>query len=102
VRLIAPMMPHLAEECWTVLGRTDLCAEQKWPEIDPALLVVDEVVLPVQLNGKKRGDLTVSIKAGKAEIEGAVMALDFVQAALEGRVPKRIVVVPGRIVNVVV
>ncbi|RZM05217.1 MAG: leucine--tRNA ligase, partial [Sphingomonas sp.] len=102
VRLIAPMMPHLAEECWTVLGRSGLCAEQKWPEIDPALLVVDEVVLPVQLNGKKRGDLTVSVKAGKAEIESAVMALDFVQTALEGRTPKRIVVVPGRIVNVVV
>jgi leucyl-tRNA synthetase len=101
-RLVAPMMPHLAEECWTTLGHAGLCAAQDWPAVEAELLVVDEIVLPVQLNGKKRGDLTVSVKAGKADIESAVMELDFVQAALEGRVPKRIVVVPGRIVNVVV
>ncbi|GGD01849.1 leucine--tRNA ligase [Aureimonas glaciei] len=101
-RLVAPMMPHLAEECWTTLGHAGLCAAEPWPVVEANLLVVDEIVLPVQLNGKKRGDLTVSVKAGKADIESAVMELDFVQAALEGRVPKRIVVVPGRIVNVVV
>jgi leucyl-tRNA synthetase len=102
VRLVAPMMPHLAEECWSALGQDGLCAAAPWPGADPALLVVDEIVLPVQVNGKKRGDLTVPAKASQADVEAAVMALDVVVAALEGRSPKRIVVVPGRIVNVVV
>ncbi|KQT42900.1 leucine--tRNA ligase [Aureimonas sp. Leaf454] len=102
VRLVAPMMPHLAEECWAALGQEGLCAAASWPAADPALLVVDEITLPVQVNGKKRGDLTVSAKAVQADVEAAVMALDFVASALEGRTPKRIVVVPGRIVNVVV
>ncbi|ALN71515.1 leucine--tRNA ligase [Aureimonas sp. AU20] len=102
VRLVAPMMPHLAEECWQVLGEPGLCAAQGWPAIDAALLVDDEIVLPVQINGKKRGDITVPAKAEKGEIEAATLALDFVQDALAGAAPKRIVVVPGRIVNVVV
>ncbi|WP_152046468.1 leucine--tRNA ligase [Aureimonas psammosilenae] len=101
VRLLAPMMPHLAESAWGQLGETGLVAEARWPEADPQLLVDDEITLPVQINGKKRGDLTVSAKAGKPEIEAAVMALDVVVAALDGQTPKRIVVVPGRIVNVV-
>ena len=96
------MMPHLAEECWTALGEDGLCAAAPWPLVDASLLVVDEITLPVQLNGKKRGDLTVSAKASQADVEAAVLALDVVKAALEGRMPKRIVVVPGRIVNVVV
>jgi len=102
VRLVAPMMPHLAEECWQALGETGLCAAAGWPVADPALLVDDEMVLPVQINGKKRGDITVSAKAEKGEIEAATLALPFVQEALGGAAPKRVVVVPGRIVNVVV
>ncbi|WP_062209284.1 leucine--tRNA ligase [Aureimonas sp. AU12] len=102
VRLTAPMMPHLAEECWQALGEAGLAAAAPWPSVDPALLVDDEVTLPVQLNGKKRGDITVSAKAGKDEIEAATLALPFVVEALAGAVPKRVVVVPGRIVNVVV
>ncbi|WP_062115238.1 leucine--tRNA ligase [Aureimonas sp. AU40] len=102
VRLVAPMMPHLAEECWQALGEPGLCAAQGWPTIDATLLVDDEIVLPVQINGKKRGDITVPAKAEKGEIEAATLALDFVQDALAGAAPKRIVVVPGRIVNVVV
>ncbi|GGE06817.1 leucine--tRNA ligase [Aureimonas endophytica] len=101
VRLVAPMMPHLAEACWEALGEAGLAAAAPWPVAEPALLVDDELTLPVQINGKKRGDLTVPAKAGKAEIEAAVMALDFVKTSLEGQSPKRIVVVPGRIVNVV-
>ncbi|KTR02685.1 leucyl-tRNA synthetase [Aureimonas ureilytica] len=102
VRLVAPMMPHLAEECWKALGEDGLCAAQGWPQVDPALLVDDEIVLPVQINGKKRGDITVSAKADKGEIEAATLALDFIKEALGGAAPKRVVVVPGRIVNVVV
>ena len=101
VRLIAPMMPHLAEECWTTLGMEGLAAAAPWPDVDPALLKDDSITMPVQINGKKRGDLTVPASAGKPDIEQAALALDVVQAALAGNSPKRVVVVPGRIVNVV-
>ncbi|HEY9057777.1 MAG TPA: leucine--tRNA ligase, partial [Aurantimonas sp.] len=101
VRLIAPMMPHLAEACWAELGEQGLAAAAPWPNVAPALLRDDTVTLPVQINGKKRGDLTMPVAAGKPDVEQAALALDFVQSALAGNAPKRIVVVPGRIVNVV-
>ncbi len=101
VRIAAPMMPHLAEECWTTLGHKKLIAEESWPEVEAALLVEDTITLPVQINGKKRADVTVSRDAPASEVEKAVLALDAVQAALAGKAPKRIVVVPQRIVNVV-
>ncbi|MEC5292544.1 leucine--tRNA ligase [Aurantimonas sp. C2-6-R+9] len=101
VRLIAPMMPHLAEACWAALGEQGLAAAAAWPSVEPALLRDDTVTLPVQINGKKRGDLTMPAAAGKPDVEQAALALDFVQSALAGNAPKRIVVVPGRIVNVV-
>jgi leucyl-tRNA synthetase len=101
VRIAAPMMPHLAEECWAALGHTKLVAEEPWPALEAALLVEDTITLPVQVNGKKRADVTVSRDAPASEVEKAVLALDAVQAALAGKAPKRIVVVPQRIVNVV-
>ncbi|MHA6685767.1 leucine--tRNA ligase [Mesorhizobium sp. A556] len=99
--MIAPMMPHLAEECWLVLGGTGMAAEQPWPAFDPALIVENDVTYPVQINGKKRGDLTIARDADQGEIEKAVLALDVVQKALEGKAPRKIVIVPQRIVNVV-
>ncbi len=99
--MIAPMMPHLAEECWTAIGGTGLVAEQPWPTFDPALIIDNEIVLPIQINGKKRGDLTIARDADQAAIQEAVLALDFVQKALEGRAPRKVIVVPQRIVNVV-
>ncbi|MBB3933314.1 leucyl-tRNA synthetase [Kaistia hirudinis] len=102
VGVIAPMIPHLAEECWTVLGGEGLVAEAPWPVADAALLVEDEMTLPVQINGKKRDELTISATASDADIEKAVLALDGVARALEGRSPRKIVIVPKRIVNVVV
>jgi leucyl-tRNA synthetase len=101
VRLFHPMMPHLAEECWAALGHDSLVATEPWPEVEPALLVEDTVTLPVQINGRKRADVTVSRDAGSADIEAAVLALDAVQRALDGKAPKRVIVVPQRIVNVV-
>ena len=99
--MIAPMMPHLAEECWAVLGGDGLVAEQPWPTFDPSLVVDDQFTYPVQLNGKKRGDLTIARDADQGTVEKAVLALDFVQKALEGKTPRKIIVVPQRIVNVV-
>jgi leucyl-tRNA synthetase len=101
VQLAAPMMPHLAEECWTVLGQPGLISEAPWPQIERDLLVEDTVTLVVQVNGKKRGDVTVARDAGNPEIEAAVLALDAVKSALGGRAVRKVIVVPMRIVNVV-
>jgi leucyl-tRNA synthetase len=101
VSLFAPMMPHLAEECWARLGHKGLVAEAAWPIAEPDLIVEDMISLPVQVNGKKRGDLSIERTADQAAIEAAVLALDFVQKALEGRPVKKVIVVPQRIVNVV-
>ncbi len=102
VRMIAPMMPHLAEECWTTLGRDGLVADAGWPAVDAALVVDDTVTLPIQINGKKRAELTIGRDAGEAEVREATLALDAVKLALDGRAPKKVIVVPARIVNVVV
>lgn len=102
IRMISPMMPHLAEQCWEVLGGKGLVSEADWPEADPALLVEDTVTMPVQINGKKRADVTVGRNAPNPEIEAAVLALDAVKTALAGATPRKIIVVPQRIVNVVV
>jgi len=102
VQMMAPMMPHLAEECWQALGRQGLVAMTAWPVADKALIAEDTVTYPVQINGKKRGELTIAADAPQAEIEKAALALDAVRRALAGQVPKKVVVVPKRIVNVVV
>ena len=99
--MIAPMTPHLAEECRAALGDSGLAAEQPWPKFDPALTVDSEIVVPVQVNGKKRGDLTIARDADQAAVEKAVLALDFVQKALDGKAPRKVIIVPQRIVNVV-
>jgi leucyl-tRNA synthetase len=101
VHLVAPMMPHLAEECWQVLGQPGLISEANWPQIERDLLVEDNVTLVVQVNGKKRGDVTVPRTAENPEIEAAVLALDAVKQALGGKVVRKVIVVPMRIVNVV-
>jgi len=101
VRLFNPMMPHLAEECWAALGHKTLVATEAWPQLEPALLVETTITLPVQVNGKKRADVTVARDAKAAEIEAAVLALEAVQRALDGKPPRKVIVVPQRIVNVV-
>jgi leucyl-tRNA synthetase len=101
IQLLAPMMPHLAEECWAALGAKGLAAEAPWPAVDRSLLVENAITLPVQVNGKKRADVTVARDADQAAIEAAVLSLDAVRRAMEGRAPRKIIVVPQRIVNVV-
>jgi leucyl-tRNA synthetase len=102
VRLFHPMMPHLAEECWAVLGYTGLMAAETWPVLEPDLLKENTVTLPVQINGKKRTEVTVGRDATIPQIEAAVLALEAVKLALDGEPPKKVIVVPHRIVNVVV
>jgi leucyl-tRNA synthetase len=101
VQLISPMMPHLAEECWQVLGQQGLISEAAWPQIERDLLVEDSVTLVVQVNGKKRGDVTVPRDAQNPQIEAAALALDAVKLALGGKPVRKVIVVPMRIVNVV-
>jgi leucyl-tRNA synthetase len=101
ITLLAPMMPHLAEECWAALGHDSLVSQAPWPQIEEALLVSDTITLPVQVNGKKRADVTVPRDAPNPEIEAAVLALDAVKSALGGKPHRKIIVVPQRIVNVV-
>ena len=102
IQIVAPMMPHLAEECWSVLGGQGLVAEAAWPVADRSLIIENEITYPVQINGKKRADLTIARDADQKTVEMAVLALDAVQKALDNQVPKKIIVVPQRIVNVVV
>jgi leucyl-tRNA synthetase len=102
VQLFAPMMPHLAEECWAALGHDTLVAQAAWPQAERALLIDDTLTLPVQINGKKRAEVTVPRDATNATIQAAVLALDAVERALDGKAPKKVIIVPGRIVNVVV
>ena len=101
VQLFNPMMPHLAEECWAALGHDTLVAQAPWPQVERDLLVENTVTLPVQINGKKRADVTVAREAANAEIEAAVLALDAVKKALDGKPPRKVIIVPQRIVNVV-
>jgi len=101
VRLAAPMLPHLAEEAWAALGHDTLIVNMPWPEADPALLVEETVTLAVQVNGKRRDELTVARDADRASIETAALALAKVQKALAGNAVRKVIVVPGRIVNVV-
>jgi leucyl-tRNA synthetase len=101
VQVFHPMMPHLAEECWAVLGHQTAVAEAAWPEVEPALLVEDSVTLPVQINGKKRAEVTVARNAANGDIEAAVLKHEAVQKALDGKTPKKVIIVPHRIVNVV-
>ena len=100
--LVAPFTPHLAEEGWTRLGEEGMILDAPWPVYDPALAADDEVTLPIQVNGKRRGEIRVARGLDPAEVEAIVMADPEVQARLEGQTVRKIVVVKDRIVNLVV
>ena len=102
VQLFAPMMPHLAEECWHALGQQGLVSNATWPAVERDLLVEDQMTLPVTVNGKKRGEVIVPRAAENAEIEAAALALDAVKQSIGDKPVRKVIVVPQRIVNVVV
>ena len=101
VQMIGPMLPHLAEDCWERLGYNTLLADQPWPQAEAGLLVDDAITIAVQVNGKRRDELTIARTATKDEVEAAALKLEAVARALDGRAVTRVIVVPQRIVNVV-
>ena len=100
--LINPMMPHLTEELWHMLGHTTLIADAPWPSVDTTLLVDDTVTIAVQVNGKMRGTLELPKDCDQDRAQAAALALDTVQAAMQGKEARKVIVVPNRIVNVVI
>jgi leucyl-tRNA synthetase len=101
-QLMSPMTPHIAESIWTYQGGTGICAQAPWPKADPALLVDDTVILPIQINGKRRAEISVAADMPAAEVEKIALANEDVIKFLAGQPVKKLIVVPGRIINVVV
>jgi leucyl-tRNA synthetase len=101
-RLFSPMMPHLAEELWEALGHQSLLVDQAWPEAEPGLLVDSTITVGVQVNGKLRATIELPRDADRAFAESAALADPAVRRGLDGRTPRKVIVVPNRIVNVVV
>jgi leucyl-tRNA synthetase len=101
-QLMAPMTPHLAEDIWAIQGCTGLATTAPWPKVDEKMMVDDSITLPIQINGKRRGEITVPADIPKDAIEKLALETQTVKKALDGGTPKKVIVVPGRIVNVVV
>jgi leucyl-tRNA synthetase len=101
-QLMSPMTPHLSEELWQMLGGEGLVATAPWPIADETMLIDDTITLPIQINGKRRAEISVAKDLDKAEVEKIALSTEAVQKALDGAAPKKVIVVPGRIVNVVV
>ncbi|MEK9723916.1 MAG: class I tRNA ligase family protein, partial [Rhodospirillaceae bacterium] len=102
IRLLAPMLPHLAEEMWAALGHQTLLVDTPWPEAEAALTVEDSVTVAVQVNGKLRGTLDLPKDCANDQAEAAALNLEQVVAAMQGKAARKVIVVPNRIVNVVV
>jgi leucyl-tRNA synthetase len=101
VLLVSPMIPHLAETAWERLGGEGLVADAPWPQVDPALLVDDKVTIAIQINGKLRDTISVAKGAPKDQLEALAIGNAKVQAILAGGTPKKVIVVPDRLVNIV-
>jgi leucyl-tRNA synthetase len=102
ILMFAPMMPHLAEECWTFAGFEGLAAEAKWPTVNVLFATSQSLVLPVQVNGKKRAELEIEAEADNQTVEAEALKLEPIMRELAGRAPKKVIIVPKRIVNVVI
>ncbi len=101
-KLVAPMVPHVAEEAWALLGESEMIANAEWPEVDQSLLVEDEVTIAIQVRGKLRDTLTVAKGSDKQVLEGLALASEKVQRAIDGAEIKKVIVVPDRLVNLVI
>jgi len=101
-RIVAPMVPHIAEEAWALLGESGLIADAPWPEVDESLLVEDEVTIAVQVRGKLRDTLTAAKGSSKEDLEALALASEKVQRSLDGAEIKKVIVVPDRLVNIVI
>jgi len=101
IRTIAPFMPHLAEECWKTVGGKALVIDTPWPIVDQTLLVEDEITMPIQVNGKRRAEISVAKAADKADVEKMAMAHPRIVEFLSDKTVRKIIVVPSRIINIV-
>jgi len=101
-QLMQPMTPHLAEEVWALMGGTGMVTTAPWPVLDPAMLIDDTITMPIQINGKRRSEIKVAKDLPKSEVEKLALADEAVIRALDGKAPKKLIVVPGRIINVVI
>ncbi len=101
LRLASPMVPHLAEEAWAAGGQAGLIADAPWPMVDPAMLVDDEVTIAIQVNGKLRDTLVFAKGAPREDVEAAALASDKIARTLDGKPPRKVIVVPDRLVNIV-
>ena len=102
IKCMNPMVPHLAEELWSALGHKTMLTEESWPKVDDSLLVQDSVTIGVQVNGKMRATITLPADADKKLAEDTALAEEGVKRAINGKEIRKVIVVPGRIVNVVV
>ncbi len=102
IRMIAPFTPHLAEECWQVLGGEGLVANAPWPSYNKDLLGSETIILPIQINGKKRAELEISPNLNREEVEALALSNNSVQRHIEGKEIRKFIIVPGRIINIVV
>ena len=102
VMLVSPMMPHLAEELWVALGHNTLAAESPWPELKQQWLAADTVTMAVQIKGKLRDTLDVPVDMGKDEIENMALNLPKIKSLIDGAEIRKVIVVPGKIVNIVI
>jgi leucyl-tRNA synthetase len=100
--MLAPFAPHLAAELWEQIGRQDPVLRHAWPKFDEALARENEIEVPVQINGKLRALIKVSVDAPKEALEAAARADEKVQAALAGKTIVKVIVVPGKLINFVV
>jgi len=101
-RIVAPMVPHIAEEAWALLGETGLIANAPWPDVDESLLVEDEVTIAIQVRGKLRDTITVAKGSSKEQLEELALASEKVQRSLDGAEIKKVIIVPDRLVNIVI
>jgi leucyl-tRNA synthetase len=102
LKVLAPFAPHLSEELWNQLGEKELICKKAWPEWDAALIAEETIPIVIQVNGKKRGKLEMPVNADGQTIESAALESDEVKKFLEGKKPKKVIVVPGRLINIVV